>query len=142
VGLRLCPAFREERACPALRWWGQASALHHPTALPWYFPSLMAGHGGHLCPSYLVMPGIHKEGSPVWIAEPWDSLALRTPWLLVLFPAGWTQRCQTLIHAWKRSDVGAAPSHSCRGEEMLFPGQPFPWVTHRCCHPLETGCGR
>lgn len=67
----------------------------HPfTVLLWSFPCLRAGHRGHLCPSHLVAPDIFKKGSPTWIVEPWDSLALRPPLLLahggVLFPAGGT----------------------------------------------------
>lgn len=82
VGLRHCPACREESVSSALWWWGQASSLHHPAVQPWSFPRLMAGHGGPLCPSHWLAPDFLKKGSLIWIVEPRDSLALRTPRLL------------------------------------------------------------
>lgn len=144
VGLRHCPACGEESVSSALCWWGQALSLHRPAVQLWSFLCLMAGYGGHLCPGHLVAPDVLKKGSQILVVEPWDSLPLRTPQLLARgggpLTRGWTWWWEDLVCAWKQSDTGAAPSHGCLGEETLVPGQPFPRVTHWCCHPSDMGC--
>lgn len=104
-------------------------AKHHPPVQPWSFSCLMAGHGGHLCPSHLVAPDILK-GSLVWVILLWDR-GHSSCWHMVvtLYPAGWTQLCYLLVHVCK-SDVGAASFHGCLGEETSHGslGEAVPWT--------------
>lgn len=76
VGLKALPCLQRRRCLLPL----VGGAKHCPcTILLLSFPCLMAGRGGHLCPSHLVAPDNLKNGSPIWTVEPWHSLALRTP---------------------------------------------------------------
>lgn len=131
VGLRHCPACREERIRPLPCGGG---VKHHPcTILLWSFPCLMAGRGGHLCPSHLVAPDILKKGSLVWIVEPWVSLALRTHRLL--------EHGGTWPSSQQDGPSGDKPL-SMHGSRVTR-GCSFPWLLweRKCCFPDSPSLG-